>query len=95
MQRLYTAEALALRRAMTEAHQALEAAYADYQDVLARAHDAYEHGPSAADSDIILQLRVQGRAHAEALTNYSHALMAWLIYVERHVHPAGRSSGSA
>jgi len=80
---------------MTEAHRALEVAYAEYQDVLARAHAAYERGPSADDNDIIMQLRRQGRAHAEALTNYSHALMAWLVYVERYVRPMGHAAGSA
>src|SRR5215469_10098135 len=94
VQLLFTPEALALRHAMTEAHQALEVAFAEYQSALAQAHDAYERVPSAADNDVIIELRRQGRAHAEALTNYSHALMAWLIYVERHARPTGRAAGS-
>lgn len=95
MRRLYTPEALALQQAMSEAHQALEAAYANYQDAMATARAVYESGPPDADSDIVFQVRRQGRVYAEVLTHYSQAVMSWLIYVEKHVHPAEHGAGSA
>ena len=63
------------------------------RNVLDEAHEKYQHtlagGMEITDpnEDEMLAVRQAGRAYALALTQYSNATMAWLTYVDTHLHP--------
>jgi len=65
---------------MTEAHRVLQQADVDYQCALAIGMD------TLANADGAPSLRRKGRAYANAVTEYSNAAMAWLIYVDSQLH---------
>jgi len=66
---------------MLEASQALKVAHEKYQHSLAIVMD------TEVNADGMLALRNEGRAYAAAITQYSEATMAWLVFVETHLHP--------
>lgn len=74
--RLRTAQANALRKAMVDARLALDQAHADYQHAFAAAVDL------DANVDGAYGLVQQGRAYAAALTRYTEAIMGWLIFAD-------------
>ena len=85
---LRTAEGDALWKALVATREALDEAHERYQRALAAAMeaDAGVNGERA--------VRSEGRAYAAALTKHSNAAMAWLSYVDTHLHPkngGGRS----
>lgn len=87
MDRLKTAQADALRKAMVDARKALDETYEKYQRSLAVAMDY-------PDAQSEVALRREGRAYAAALTRYSEATMAWLRHVDTHLRSKkGESAG--
>jgi hypothetical protein len=78
---LRTDRAGVLGKAMVEARQALNVAHEKYQHSLAIVMDA------GVNKDGMLALRNEGRAYAAAITQYSEATMAWLVFVDTHLQP--------
>jgi hypothetical protein len=66
---------------MAEAYAALSQAHASYQQSMSIAVDTH------ASADTGLALKREGQAYAAALTRYSEAAMAWLIFVDAFLHP--------
>jgi hypothetical protein len=78
---LPTGRADVLGKAMLEARQALNVAHEKYQHSLARVMD------NEVNADVMLALRNEGLAYAAAITDYSKATMAWLVFVDTHLQP--------
>jgi hypothetical protein len=78
---LVTPQAQILRAEMGNAQAAFRKAQEDYLNALAIAMDTEVHADDA------VALRNEGRAYAEALTRYSDATMAWLVFVETNTRP--------
>jgi hypothetical protein len=78
---LRTDRAHTLGKAMLEASHALKVAHEKYQHSLAIVMD------TEVNADAMLALRNEGRAYAAAITGYSEATMAWLVFVDTHLHP--------
>jgi len=78
---LRTDRANTLGTAMLEARQALNVAHEKYQHSLAIVMD------TAENADGMQALRNEGRAYAAAVTHYSDATMAWLVFVDTYLHP--------
>jgi hypothetical protein len=78
---LRTGRANTLGTAMLEARQVLNVAHEKYQHSLAIVMD------TEVNADGMLALRNEGRAYAAAITQYSEATMAWLVFVDTHLHP--------
>ena len=78
---LRTDRAHTLGKAMLEASQALKVAHEKYQHSLAIVMD------TEVNADGMLALRNEGRAYAAAITQYSEATMAWLVFVDTHLQP--------
>jgi hypothetical protein len=74
-------EAQSLRNSVAVAREALEKARAGYQDALATFVDMNR------SDDGVFALRHQGRAYAHAVTQFSSAVIAWLTFVDRPLHP--------
>ncbi|HEY7413742.1 MAG TPA: hypothetical protein VH593_01005 [Ktedonobacteraceae bacterium] len=77
---LRTDRAHTLGKAMLEASQALKVAHEKYQHSLAIVMD------TEVNADGMLALRNEGRAYAAAIMDYSRAAMAWLVFVDTHLH---------
>ena len=82
---LKTPQAHTLRDAMVHCHAACSKAHADYLNTLAMAMD------TRANEDDAVTLKRQGRAYAQALTRYTEATMAWLVFLDTHLHPSKTS----
>lgn len=67
---------------MLEARKALEDAYEKYQHALRAGMDAAEAG-----EEEMLAIRREGRAYAQALSQYTNSTMAWLTYMDTHLRP--------
>jgi hypothetical protein len=78
---LHTDRADVLGKAMLEARQALNVAHEKYQYSLAIVLD------TEVNADGMLALQNEGRAYAAAITDYSKATMAWLVFVDTHLQP--------
>ena len=78
---LRTGRANTLGTAMLEARLALNVAHEKYQHSLAIVMD------TAENADGMQALRNEGRAYAAAITQYSDATMAWLVFVDTHLQP--------
>ena len=65
-----------LRRAVHDAYDAVQKAHVAYEQALAMASDA------DASPDGWFALRRQGREYAEAVSQYSRAVTAWLDFME-------------
>jgi hypothetical protein len=78
---LRTDQAHALGDAMLEARQVLNVAHEKYQHSLAIVMN------TEVNADGMLALRSEGRAYAAAIAQYSEATMAWLVFVDTHLHP--------
>jgi len=81
MDRLRTRQAQALYKAMADARQALHKAHESYQAAFAIAAD------TNANPDSAHLLRRAGADYGQAISQYSHATMAWLAFVDRELHP--------
>lgn len=71
-----TPQAVALREAMLETRKVCLKRQADYHSALQQMLD------SKGDADGVLIHRREGRAYAQALTEYLNATMAWLAYTD-------------
>ena len=80
VEHLCTARAQALRNAMLEARALLDKVHDKYQRTL---DVAMSPGGSAG---MLETVRREGRAYAQALTQYSNAAMSWLTYVDTGLH---------
>ena len=82
---LRTDQANTLGTAMLEARQVLNVAHEKYQHSLAIVMD------TEVNADGMLALRNEGRAYAAAITHYSEATMAWLVFVDTHLDPKNKN----
>jgi hypothetical protein len=82
-----TAQAQALRQTMAEAYTVLCQAHVSYQHSMSIAVDTHSSTGGA------LALKREGRVYAAALTRYSEAAMAWLMFVDVLLH--SKNPGSA
>jgi len=80
-----TAEGAALYKAMSKARDALASAHLDY-------HRAFEASLGTDDAKSVAGLREQGRAYAQAVSQYSTAVMAWLRYVDVRSRDEGKGT---
>jgi hypothetical protein len=88
MDRLRTAQALALQNAMLETRKTLNEAHEKYRSAFEIAMD------TVAGADGRFALRREGEVYAQALHRYTEASMAWLGYVDRNVRPPFKTKGS-
>lgn len=84
VEHLRTAHAHALHKAMLEARELLDVVHDKYQRTLAATMG------TDAGAEEFQAVRREGRAYAQALTQYSNAAMTWLTYVD-----TGRQSKNA
>lgn len=87
MEHLRTARAHALHKAMIEARELLDKVHERYQRTLAAAMN------TDASAEGLLAVRREGRAYAQALTEYSNAAMTWLTYVDTGLHSKKATGG--
>jgi hypothetical protein len=78
---LRTGRANTLGTAMLEARQVLNVAHEKYHHSLAIVMN------TEVNADGMLALQNEGRAYAAAITDYSKATMAWLVFVDTHLQP--------
>ena len=91
MNHLRSAEAQVLQKAMRDARQALDEAQARYQHAHAIALDT----DTSAAADGIFVMQREGRALAQALTQFSKAAMDWLVYVDTQLRSGKAGSASS
>ena len=77
---LYSLEAQSLRNSLAVAREGLEKARVTYQDAIETFVD------TNWSNDGVFALRREGLAYAQAVTHYSSAVMAWLVFVDNQLH---------
>ena len=80
---LYSPEAQSLCNSLAVAGEALEEARAGYQDGIEAFVD------TNWSNDGVFALRREGLAYARAVRQYSSAVMAWLVFVDKQLYIMG------
>ena len=77
---LYSPDAQSLRDSLAVAGEALEEARVGYQDAIEAFVD------TNWSNDGVFALRRDGLAYAQAVRQYSSAVMGWLLFVDKQLH---------
>jgi hypothetical protein len=77
---LYSPEAQSLRNSVAVAGEALEEARVRYQDAIEAFVD------TNWSNDGVFALRRDGLAYAQAVRQYSSAVMAWPVFLDKQLH---------
>ena len=77
---LFSSEAQSLRSSLAVAGEALEEARVGYQDAVEAFVD------TNWSNDGVFALRRDGLAYAQAVRQYSSAVMAWLAFLDKQLH---------
>ena len=77
---LYSPRAQSLRNSLAVAGEALKEARVGYQDAIEAFVD------TNWSNDSVFALRRDGLAHSQAVRQYSSAVLAWLVFVDKQLH---------